>query len=312
MADLNDIALFVHVVRSGSFAEAGRRLSMAPNTLSRRIQALEETLGTRLLQRSTRKLVLTSAGERFHARCADAVDALDTAGLDLAMGSQEIAGLVRIAAPADFFHFFEMDWVADFLRQHPKLRLDFILSDAKADLIGDRIDVAFRGGKPQDSAYVGRQILSSGYDGLFASPAYLAARGTPQTLQQLAQHDGVSFSQQGGSATWQLHGPDGVDARVEVLTRFSGNTLQALRKAALAGLGIALLPSAIARQDLASGALVPLLPGYRRPGHGMHVLYPSRRHLPMAAAAVIDLVAQRLNATLGRQDTVDAPGVLAK
>jgi len=302
MLDFNDIALFVEVVRCGSFAEAGRRMGMAPNTLSRRIQGLEQALGTRLLQRSTRKLVLTAAGEQFHGRCVEAVDTLGSAGVDLSMGSQEIAGLVRIAAPADFFHFFEMEWVAEFLEQHPKLRLDFILSDAKADLIGDRIDVAFRGGQPQDSAYVGRQILPSGYGGLFASPAYLAARGTPESLQQLGQHEGVCFSQQGGSASWSLVGPDGVDVRVEVATRFSGNTIQALRRAALAGLGIALLPSAIARHDLATGALLPVLPMYRRPGRGMHVLYPSRRHLPLAAAAVIDLVTERLNAASQRHD----------
>lgn len=296
MLDLNDIALFVQVVRSGSFAGAARRLGMPSNTLSRRVQHLEQQLGTRLLQRSTRKLTLTSAGQAFHERCAGAVDGLAEAGQELATGSREPSGLVRIAAPADFFDFFPMEWVAEFLGKHPRVRLDFVLSDAKADLIVDRIDVAFRAGPLRDSSHVGRQVLSAGGDGMVSSPAYLAARGAPDTLQDLANHDCVSFSHASGHATWRLTGPDGIDEEVQIAARFSGNTAQALRKATVAGLGIALLPHAIARQDLQAGLLVPVLPQYRRTGHGLHVLYPSRRHLPPAVSAFIDLVTERLNA----------------
>ena len=124
MLDLNDIAIFVQVVRSGSFAEAARRLGVPSNTLSRRIQQLEEQLGTRLLQRSTRKLELTGAGQAFHERCAGAVDGLTEAGRTLSVGSQEPSGLVRVAATADFFDFFQMEWVAGFLAAHPRVRLD--------------------------------------------------------------------------------------------------------------------------------------------------------------------------------------------
>jgi DNA-binding transcriptional LysR family regulator len=296
MLDLNDIALFVQVVRSGSFAEAARRLGVPSNTLSRRVQHLEEQLGTRLLQRSTRKLTLTSAGQAFHERCAGAVDGLTEASQELATGSQEPSGLVRVAAPADLFDLFPMEWVADFLDKHPRVRLDFVLNDAKADLIADRIDVAFRGGPLQDSGYVGRQLLSSGSDGLVCSPAYLATRDAPGTLQDLADHDCVSFSHASGYATWRLTGPDGVEEEVQIVPRFSGNTAQALRKATLAGLGIVLLPHGIVRQDLQAGLLVPVLPQYQRKGYGLHVLYPSRRHLPLAVSAFIDLVTDKLNA----------------
>jgi DNA-binding transcriptional LysR family regulator len=298
MLDLNDIALFVQVVRGGSFAEAARRLGVPPNTVSRRVQHLEAQLGTRLLQRSTRKLTLTSAGETFHERCAGAVDGLTEAGQALATGSQEPSGLVRIAAPADFFDFFPMEWVSGFLRKHPRVRLDFVLSDAKADLISERIDVAFRGGRLQDSGYVGRQVLGAGSDGIVASPAYLASRGVPGTLQDLVNHDCVSFSHPSGYATWRLTGPGGADEEVHLAARFSGNTAQALRKATLAGLGIALLPYPIVRQDLQAGLLVPVLPQYRRIGFGLHVLYPSRRYLPLAVSAFIDLATEKLNATL--------------
>jgi DNA-binding transcriptional LysR family regulator len=298
MIDLNDIALFVQVVRSGSFAEAARRIGMPPNTVSRRVQQLEEQLDTRLLQRSTRKLTLTSAGQAFHERCAGAIDGLTEAGQELLTGSQEPSGLVRVAATADFFDFFPMEWVADFLATHPRVRLDFVLSDAKADLIADRIDLAIRGGPLQDSGYIGRELLRAGNDGMVASPAYIATRGAPGTLQDLVNHDCVSSGHPSGLTTWRLAGPDGVEEEVQVTSRFNGNTAQALRKATVAGLGIALLPSAITRLDLQAGLLAPVLPQYQRRGYGLHVLYPSRRHLPFAVSAFVALVMEKLSSAL--------------
>ncbi|EJL89866.1 transcriptional regulator [Polaromonas sp. CF318] len=295
MLDLNDIAMFVQVVRCGSFAEAARRLGLPANTLSRRVQQLESRLGTRLMQRSTRKLTLTSAGQAFYERCAGAVDGLAEAGQELASGSQELSGLVRVAATADFFDFFPMEWVAEFLAAHPRVRLDFVLSDAHADLIAEQIDVAFRGGPMRDSGYVGRQLLGARSDGMVASPAYIAARGTPATLQDLLAHDCVTSPHPSGRTTWRLAGPGGVEEEVQVAGRFSGNTAQALRKATLAGLGIALLPPAMARLDVQAGRLVPVLPQYQRTSHGLSVLYPSRRQLPLAVSAFIALVVDKLS-----------------
>lgn len=295
MLDLNDVALFVQVVRSGSFAEAARRLGLPSNTVSRRVQQLESQLGTRLMQRSTRKLTLTSAGQAFHERCAGAVDGLAEAGQELMTGSQEPSGLVRVAATADFFDFFPMEWIAEFLAAHPRVRLDFVLSDAKADLIAEQIDVAFRGGPLRDLGYVGRQLMSARSDGMVASPAYLAARGAPATLQDLANHDCVTTAHPSGHNTWRLAGPDGVQEEVQVTGRFSGNTAQSMRKATLAGLGIALLPPAMARIDVLAGRLVPVLPQYQRSGHGLSVLYPSRRQLPLAVSAFIKLVMDKLS-----------------
>lgn len=296
MLDLNDIAMFVQVVRHGSFAGAARRLGLPPNTVSRRIQQLEAQLGTRLMQRSTRKLTLTSAGQAFHERCAGAVDGLVEAGQALITGSQQPSGLVRVAATADFFDFFPMEWVADFLAAHPLVRVDFVLSDARADLIAEQIDIAFRGGALPDSGYVGRKLLGARTDGMVASPAYIAARGAPATLQDLADHDCVTSPHPSGRTLWRLAGPGGAEEEVQVTGRFSGNTAQALRKAALAGLGIALLPPPMARLDLEAGRLVPVLPQYQRTGQGLSVLYPSRKHLPLAVSAFIGMVMEKLSA----------------
>ncbi|OHX18713.1 LysR family transcriptional regulator [Chromobacterium sphagni] len=296
MLDLNDIALFVQVARHGSFAEAGRRLGLPPNTVSRRIQQLEQRLGVRLMQRSTRKLALTSAGQAFHQRCAGAVDGLLEAGQELLGGNPQPSGQVRVAATADFFDFFPMEWVAEFLAAHPQVQVDFVLSDAQVDLIAERIDIAFRGGTLADSGYVGRQLPGAGSGGLVASPAYLAARGAPLTLQDLARHDCVIPTRPGGRAGWRLTGPDGREEEVLVAGRFSGNTAQALRRATLAGLGVALLPPALIRLDLEAGKLAPVLPQYQRSGQGLNLLYPSRKHLPLAVSAFIELVMAKLTA----------------
>lgn len=294
MLDLNDVALFVQVVRSGSFAEAARRLGMPSNTVSRRVQQLEGQLGTRLLQRSTRKLTLTQVGQGFYERCVNAVDGLTEAGQELMKGSDEPSGRVRIAAMADFFDFFPMQWVADFLAAHPRVQLDFVLSDARVDLIADRIDVAFRGGPLQDSGYVGRQLLKNDGDGMVASPAYIAKRGVPTSLRDLAHHDSVSFAHPSGLSHWRFIGPDGTEEEVQVPSRFNANTAQAQRKAAVAGLGIAVLPSALSSVDLEAGRLVRVLPHYQRIGFGLNVLYPSRRQLPLAVSAFIGLVMEKL------------------
>jgi DNA-binding transcriptional LysR family regulator len=288
--------MFVQVVRARSFAEASRRLAIPPNTLSRRVRQLESRLDTRLMQRSTRKLSLTAAGQAFFERCAPAVDGVLEAGKDLVRGSQRPSGSVRIAAPADFLDLFAIDWVAQFLALHPQVRLDFVLSDARADLIGEAIDVAFRGGSMQDTDVTFR-LLTSQYLSLVATPAYLASRGAPQTLQELSAHDCLTASNQQGRAIWTLVGPHGRE-NVTVTGRFSANSARALLNSCLAGLGIALMPTLLIMQDINAGRLVHVLPDYRREGADFHVVLPSRRQIPTAVSAFVEFAAERLQAMM--------------
>ncbi|MBI6705506.1 LysR family transcriptional regulator [Pseudomonas viridiflava] len=294
MLDLNDVALFVQVVRNGSFAQAARQLGVPSNTVSRRVQQLEEQLGARLLQRSTRKLVVTQTGQDFFERCKEAVDGLIDAG-DRIVSSGEIpSGKVRVAAMADFFDFFSIQWVADFLARYPKVQLEFVLADARSDLIAERLDIAFRGGPLLDSGYVGRQLIPAGTEGMVASPGYVQAHGMPEGLEDLVDHYCVSTGHPSGLTTWRLVGPQGTEHTVQLASRFNANTAQALRRATLAGLGIALLPTALIASDLKAGRLVPIVPRYQRTSHGLHVLYPSRQHLPLAVSAFIELVMEKL------------------
>ena len=295
--------MFVQVARSGSFAEAARQLCVPSATVSRRIQQLEARLGTRLMQRSTRKLTLTSAGESFHERCGPAVEELIEAGQLHVADNAEPSGTVRVAAPTSFFDFFQMEWVEAFLAEHPLVRLDFVLSDLLVDLIADRIDVAFRGGPLQDSCYVIRRIFAS-HGELIASPSYLAAHGMPADLEELSEHECVVQSDASGSVTWRLQDMDGMQKEVRVRGRFNSNAQEVLRKAACAGLGIAALPSILTASDIAAGRLVRVLPQYTRAGRGLSVVYPSRQQRPLAVSTFADMAVERLS----QQDWVPSSG----
>jgi DNA-binding transcriptional LysR family regulator len=292
MLDLNDVALFVQVVRAGSFAAAARRLGMPANSASRRIQQLEQQLGLRLMQRSTRKLTLTDAGATFYARCADQVEALSEAAQELSEGSQVPSGKVRVAATADFFYIFRMGLIAEFLAAHPKVRLEFVLSDERADLIEQGIDVAIRAGKVLEPTLVARRI-GAGRLTLVASPPYLAVRGTPESVQALASHDCVTLPSTSGRTVWRLGGPDGA-TETQVAGRFSANTAQAMLEAVMAGLGIGLLPAVITSPRVRTGELVEVLPEHSVEGVDAYLVYLSRRQLPRAVSAFIEFMVAKM------------------
>ena len=186
--------------------------------------------------------------------------------------------------------------MAEFLASHPQVRIEFVLSDATVDLIEEGIDVAFRGTQTRIANCVVRKIQSRSI-GLVASPSYLAARGTPATLQDLTRHDCLFVPQARDYATWSLQGPDGAEEEVTVTGRVMVNTAQAIRKAAIAGLGIALAPI-LGTADFAEGRLVPVLPQYMRRNLSLSVVYPSRTHLPLAVSAFIESVVGKVRAEI--------------
>ncbi|WP_440534679.1 substrate binding domain-containing protein [Variovorax sp. YR566] len=188
-----------------------------------------------------------------------------------------------------------MEWVHAFLDEHPLVRLEFALSDLPVDLIAERIDIAFRGGPLSDSSYVVRKIFTSQGE-LLASPTYLTAHGTPTSLQELTKHACViSPPGSGDCTTWRLQGPDDARIDIKVSGRFISNSLEVQRLAACAGLGIAALPSVLAKADVESGKLVPVLPQYKRTGRRLSVLYTSRQQLPRAISAFADMAVDKLS-----------------
>ena len=307
MLDLNQMALFVQVVQAGSFAEAARRLGIPPTTLSRQVAQLEDSLQARLLQRTTRKLSLTDAGRTLFDQSAAQIDALNNAASALAGDNLTPKGNIRVAASAGFFDFFEMAWVQAFLECYPGVQLEFVLSDGMADFIEEGIDVAFRGSAElPDSSLIARKLVS-GYLALAASPAYLAARGTPRTVDDLAVHDCIRAIAPGAMpnapTTWHLQGPNG-PLQIAVGGRFSANTGPALKKAAVGGLGICLLPFGSLQESIRTGELVQVLPGVASSVGNMYVVYPSRRHVPRAVTAFVEMTVQRLTALMGSTPSV--------
>jgi len=299
MLDLNHVRVFVQVVRAQSFAEAARRLGVPSNSLSRHVRQLEAKLETRLMQRSTRKLTLTSAGVAFYERCAPAIDNVLDAGKAIAGRAQAPSGTVRVAAPADFLDFFSIEWVMQFLAAHPKVKLDFVLSDARADLIGEAIDVAFRGGAAGDPRFVFREIASQHFR-LVASREYLKSRGIPENLPALESHDCLTVSSGQDLATWNLTGPNGSED-VRVTGRFSANSARSLLKSCVSGLGIALLPDVMVFEDLRAGRLVHILPNYRSGGAKFSVILPSREQIPAAVSTFVEFATAKLDTLLANQ-----------
>ena len=293
MVDLNDLALFVSVVSAGSFAEAARRQGLPPNTASRRVQELERDLGVRLMQRSTRRLTLTDAGQRLFTQCAAQIEAATRSAQEISEDNTSPSGKLRVAAPADVFHIISIDWVNEFLVANPRVRLEFILGDARADLLGEGIDVALRIGKAIEPNLVARQI---GWvcAGLVASPAYIEARGTPESPAELSSHDCIAApTNPTGYTTWRLDGPEG-EFEITVRGRFHVNSIQAQIDATLSGLGIALLPVGATGAHVKSGRLLQVLPDYGIRRVGVYFVYLDRRQLPRAVSAFVEFMMTKI------------------
>ncbi|RQV04879.1 LysR family transcriptional regulator [Burkholderia cenocepacia] len=299
MLDLNDLALFVQVVRAGSFSEAARRLRMPANTLSRRIDQFEEHIGTRLLHRSTRKLAPSTEGLALFERYAPALDRIFEIERQHADG-QEPAGTVRVAAMAGLFEVIKLEWLAEFYARYPRISIDFLLDDTPSDLIAERIDLALRIGIETGGSFRVRRI-APGTMILAASPAYLERRGTPRTRRELADHDCLTVSSRQGRSMWRLQGPRGTQ-EISIDGRFSVNDMRVVMQACLAGLGIALVPQVLAAAAIDEGKLARVLPAYQRSGAGLglQLVYTSRPPLPPAVTAVAEFLLEKLDQGMSR------------
>ena len=295
MLDLNDIVVFARVVEAGSFTAAARLLGMPKTTVSRRIAALEREVGVRLVQRTTRSLNMTDAGRLYYEQSSQALRTIEDANLRLAEARAEPSGTIRISAPVGFGGHFLTSAVFDFLAAYPKTRVELHLTDDTLNLVGNRIDLAFRTGILPDSTLIARK-LGSTHRILCASPDYLARRGVPVASADLARHHCVIAGPSTGSAHWVLDGPRGQET-VAVSGRFAANEMQAVVAAAIAGYGIAQLPYHVAEASVRDGRLRRVLGDYTTPVGGLYAVYPSSRHVSPLVKAFIELAAERLAAT---------------
>jgi DNA-binding transcriptional LysR family regulator len=289
LEQLKRMAVFAEVVAAGSLTAAARRLGMTPSAVSQHLRQLEQALGLALLHRSTRRLTLTEAGERYHAGCAAMVSAARSAEQALVRLRDEPEGELRLTAPVGFGSLLAAALAP--LRGHPKLTLHRLLDDALVDLIEERVDIALRVGMLADSSLVARKLGSMTRQ-LCASPAYLAERGWPAHPQDLLQHDWLaSRPQTAGVEMLDLTGPDGERQTLRLEPRVQASQVSALHALYLAGWGIGMAVSEDDRQALAEGRLLPILPGWHMTDLPVYALTPRRGEQPAKVRYTLDLLA---------------------
>lgn len=294
MHDLNDIYYFVKVVEHGGFTPAGRALDVAKSKLSRRIAALESQYGVRLLHRSTRHFSVTETGRAFYERCLGVLAEVDAATEIMERSHAEPQGTVRMSCPTALLEYRIGDLVAQFMTEYPKVHVHLDATNRRVDILSEGLDLALRVRFPplEDSDLVMR-VLSESPQRLVGSPDLLSGQSQLQSPEVLAGMDTLDWGPP-RDHVWQLVGPDGQEAQVRHHPRYITDDMTALRQAALRGVGVVQLPCMVVEDDLRSGALIDMLPGWAPKGGIIHAVFPSRRGLLPGVRLLIDYLATHI------------------
>jgi DNA-binding transcriptional LysR family regulator len=293
--DFNDLRYFALIVDHGGFTAAERITHITKSKLSRRIALLEERIGVRLLQRSTRRLALTEAGQAFYEHCAAMIVEADAAREAVEQLRSEPSGTVRMTCPVSMAQFYVARIVADYMRQFPKVRVELDATDRVVNLVDERVDLALRArfGNVFEPGLVARR-LASGRLILVASPAYLATRTALDDPAQLTQHDTIGALRDGAEQSWSLIASDARSAKVSVHPRLLCSDFSVQHQAALSGVGVAMLPQRIAWAGLRDESLVRVAKEWATPDTDIHVVYPSRRGMLPSIRTMVDYLVQRV------------------
>ncbi len=291
--DMNEVLIFSRVVDAGSFTAAGRALDLPKSTVSRMVAALDERLGVRLLERTTRRLRLTEAGSVLYERARRIALALDEAEAAVGELQAEPKGTIRLTAPVDMGHTWLGPIIARFLAAYPEVNVDIELTGRVVDLLAEGFDVAIRAGRLADSSLVARRLGRTRIS-LFASPDYVAWRGAPETPDQLAEHDFVLFRGSRFEETLSLRRGT-VEREIRVQGRASANDFTMLRALCVAGSGIAQLPDVVGALEVEAGRLVPVLDDWCTGEGQVAAVYPSSRHLSTTVRAFLDHLRDELS-----------------
>jgi DNA-binding transcriptional LysR family regulator len=295
---LRAMSLFIRIVDTGSLTAAAAEADLSPTMVGNHLQALEDRLGTRLLNRTTRRQSLTEFGRIYYDRCVEIVGLVGDAEA-LALETQTVPkGRLRVTAPVTFGTERLMPAIADFARLFPKVDLDVTITDAVLDLAEDGFEAAIRLGNPPNGDLVARPLAPYRLT-LCAAPAYLAARGEPQEPEDLGRHDCLAYSYSSRSewrsarAVWRMNGPDG-EISIPFAARLQADSAEGLRRAALAGMGIVMLPEIMVAKDIEAGRLMRLLPGYTPPIRPVNLLYLRDRRMSPKLRSFVEFTVERL------------------
>jgi len=292
MDRLAAIEAFVRVGESGSFSEAARRLRTSKSAVSRQVSALEAALGARLLHRTTRSLTLTEVGRGYFERAARVLADLAEADQSVTQLQAAPRGKLRVNAPMSFGFLHLAPAIPDFLAQFAEVEIDMVMNDRYVDLVDEGFDVAVRIGNLVDSSLVARRLAPIRRV-VCASPAYLAARGRPASPDELRTHSCLAYSLVSLTHEWRFVDDKGRPWPVEIKGRLTVNNGDALRAAALGGVGLTYLPSFLVGADVRAGALVTVLDAFVPQDMTVNAVYPHARHLSPKVRAFVDFLAAR-------------------
>jgi len=295
--DLNDTLVFVRVAQAGSFSAAARLMGMPVSTLSVRVSRLEQRLGVTLLQRTTRRLNLTEAGQAYLQQAARGVEEIAQAEAQIDAGKHEVQGLLRITLPIDMGDEQLLEILSNYRARHPGVSVELVFSDARLDLVEQGLDVALRAGELADSSLVARQIGQARW-APFAHPNYLKRAPALRQPRDLAHHAALCFSPLGREHWTLMRGKTQVN--VPLQSAFAANDMRMIRQLALNAQGVALLPDYVCRREVDHGHLVPLLPGWHARTDPIHLVYPSQRYVPAKLRHFIDEAGPAISALFER------------
>jgi DNA-binding transcriptional LysR family regulator len=292
MGHFRQISTFVEVVARGSLSAAARAEGIAPAMIGRRLDALEGRLGVKLLQRTTRKLVLTDEGAAFLEDCQRILAELEEAEAAVSERSARASGHLLVSAPAGFGRLHVAPLLPSFLSEHRDVSVNLNLSDRLVDVVGEGVDVAIRIGSLEDSNLVAVK-LAGNQRVVVAAPAYLQRHGTPQTLDDLARHNCLAISSAGSQRGWTFR-EHGQERGKLVTLKVGGNMVcndgTVLHAWALEGRGLAWRSMWEVGADIAAGRLLPVLEQYAAPGNDIHAVFAQRRHLPLRIRVFVDFL----------------------
>lgn len=283
------MAVFVKVVETSSFAATARHLGMSPAMVSRHVQLLEERLGARLLNRTTRRVSPTEVGQIYYERCLRILSELEEADRAASELQSVPRGRLRVTAPMTLGTRHLAPIIADYLHHYPEVAIDLSLDDRCVDLLEEGFDLAIRIGALADSSLIARRLTSAEMV-LCASPDYLKRHGPPQTARDLEQHNCLAYAYSRSRNEWRIIGPSGTEEIIPVSGRFLANNGDALRIVAREGIGIILAPQFVIEEEMKAGHLVQVLPGYRAVAMPVHAVYPHSRYLSAKARTFIDFL----------------------
>jgi len=286
------MAVFAKVVDTASFADAARHFGMSPAMVSKHVRTLEERLGVRLLNRTTRRVSATEVGQNYYERCLRILSELDDA--ERAAGDLQAAprGLLRVTAPVSFSFRHLAPAIADYLSAYPDVSIDLNLNDHYVDLVEERFDVAIRVGHLADSSLMSRKLCSIAMT-VCASPVYLEANEAPLEPGDLINHNCLIYTYATQQSAWRFADHNGKEYVVRVNGRFLANNGDALRALAIKGAGLVFAPDFIVEEDLEAGRLIRLLPEFATGETPVHAVYPHSKFLSAKTRTFIDFLAAR-------------------